>query len=235
MGIIQYTVSQINTLLGKAETSVQPTALTSEAEARSQGDSVLAGAIGTLSGLSTEAKDNLVAAINELFTSASEGKSAIAAAITGRGIAAAASETFAALAAKISQLQPPGYVDPDGYVQKRIANADSITPTGTYATSTYYNTDFGVKIGYMDDGAVMLAMKAGATTKYEYLQFTLASAPSGVTITTVNMGSDSGAGGKAAVIYACILSGVPVGSAISIAMNTRDDTYDYTTCAITVS
>ncbi len=235
MGIIQYTLSQINTLLGKADTSVQPAALTSEAEARSQGDSLLAGAIGTLSDLSTDAKSSLVAAVNELFTSASEGKSAIAAAITGRGIAAAASETFAALAAKISQLQPPGYVDPDSYVQKRITNAGSITPTGTYATNNYYDITYGVKIGYMEGGDVLLSMQAGISTGYEYLNFTLASAPSGVTITAVNMGSDTAVGGKTGVIYACVLSGVPVGSSLAIAMNTRDGNYDYVTCAITVS
>lgn len=65
----------------------------------------LVGNIGSLSGLQTTAKDSLVAAINELFQSASEGKRLIAAAITGKGIDAAATESFQSLASKIDRIQ----------------------------------------------------------------------------------------------------------------------------------
>lgn len=61
-------------------------------------------AVGNLSTLLTTAKGNTVAAINELFTSASNGKSQIAAAITGKGVPASGSDTFAVLAAKIGQI-----------------------------------------------------------------------------------------------------------------------------------
>ena len=61
-------------------------------------------AVGNLSNLMTSAKSNAVAAINELFTSASNGKTQIAAAITGKGVPASGSDTFAQLASKIDQI-----------------------------------------------------------------------------------------------------------------------------------
>ena len=61
-------------------------------------------AVGNLSNLMTSAKSNAVAAINELFTSASNGKSQIAAAITGKGVPASGSDTFSQLATKIGQI-----------------------------------------------------------------------------------------------------------------------------------
>ncbi|MFD1266257.1 hypothetical protein [Paenibacillus motobuensis] len=61
-------------------------------------------AVGTLSSLLTTAKTNTVAAINELFTNVSDGKNAVAAAITGKGVQASGSDTFAQLAAKIGQI-----------------------------------------------------------------------------------------------------------------------------------
>ncbi|WP_059044442.1 tail fiber protein [Paenibacillus rubinfantis] len=66
--------------------------------------STVDNAVGTLSNLLTTAKGNAVAAINELFTSASNGKDAVAAAITGKGVAASGSDTFAQLATKIGQI-----------------------------------------------------------------------------------------------------------------------------------
>ena len=66
MGIIQYTLAQINERLGLAGTAVQPAALSAETTARSQADTALENKIGVLTGLSTAAKGSLVAAINEL-------------------------------------------------------------------------------------------------------------------------------------------------------------------------
>jgi len=61
-------------------------------------------AVGTLSSLLTTDKSNVVKAINELFTNVSNGKTSIAAAITGKGVPALGSDTFAQLAAKIGQI-----------------------------------------------------------------------------------------------------------------------------------
>ena len=59
---------------------------------------------GTLSSLKTSNKNSLVAAINELFQSASDGKSKIADAITGKGVPASATDSYATLANKISSI-----------------------------------------------------------------------------------------------------------------------------------
>lgn len=60
--------------------------------------------LGPLSSLLTTSKGNTVAAINELFTSASNGKTQVAAAITGKGVPASGSDTFPVLAQKIGQI-----------------------------------------------------------------------------------------------------------------------------------
>lgn len=61
--------------------------------------------IGSLLGLRTKDKSNLVAAVNELFTDVSDGKNAVAAAITGKGVQASGSDSFAQLASKISSIR----------------------------------------------------------------------------------------------------------------------------------
>ncbi|AZS14247.1 hypothetical protein [Paenibacillus lutimineralis] len=66
--------------------------------------STVDNAVGTLSSLLTTDKSNVVKAINELFTNVSNGKDAVAAAITGKGVPASGSDTIAQLAAKIGQI-----------------------------------------------------------------------------------------------------------------------------------
>lgn len=74
------------------------------AETPSGAQAKVNAAVGNLASLQTTAKGNAVAAINELFTSASNGKTQIAAAITGKGVPASGSDTFAQLATKIGQI-----------------------------------------------------------------------------------------------------------------------------------
>ncbi|WP_068783203.1 tail fiber protein [Paenibacillus phocaensis] len=76
------------------------------AETPSGAQAKVNAAVGNLASLQTTAKGNTVAAINELFTSASNGKNAVAAAITGKGVPASGSDTFAVLAGKIGQIKP---------------------------------------------------------------------------------------------------------------------------------
>lgn len=61
--------------------------------------------IGTLSQLLTTNKTNLVGSINELFTSVSNGKNSIAAAITSKGVPSQGSDTFAQLTNNINAIQ----------------------------------------------------------------------------------------------------------------------------------
>jgi hypothetical protein len=60
--------------------------------------------IGNLTNLSTTAKDNLVNAVNELFSNVSNSKNLIASAITDMGQQASGSDTFANLALKIRDI-----------------------------------------------------------------------------------------------------------------------------------
>lgn len=234
MSRINYTAAQINNLLAKAETSLQDedyTALegaiaTAKSGAETTAKNYTDGKTGTLSNLATTAKTNLVAAINELFQFASDGKSTIAAAITGMGVSAAASNTWAQLATKIGQIR-------NGWIQPRITNGESVTPTGSYATSTYYNTSFGVKVSYTADGDVIITMKAGTTTNYEKLYFYAASLPSGVTLTNYVPGSNVSM--DAGAIYSCVLSGISRNYSLALAMSTYNSTNDYTRVDITLT
>ena len=142
MATLSYTAAQIDTLLGKADTAVQPTTT------------------GDLSDLATSTKTDSVSAINETFTSVSNGKTAIAAAITDKGVATAASDSFATMAANIASIPAGG-----GYT--KIASVDytvSTTATTGYSIgtialgSTYWTND---KILY-----IRVRDKAGARTNY---------------------------------------------------------------------
>ena len=119
-------------------------------------------------------------------------------------------------------------------IRRWVTNDDSIVPTGSYATSTYYDTTYGVKIGYMADGNILLSMKGGTTAAYEKLHFTLDSAPDGVSI-EIGSSTNSNTSGSAALIYACVLIGIKQEVTISIAMGSVSSANDYTTCAITVT
>lgn len=120
-------------------------------------------------------------------------------------------------------------------ITRLISNDTSITPSGSYATSTYYNTSYGVKIGYMASGDIILSMKGGTSTSYEYLNFVLGTAPSGVSLTWALDTSANYATGKPGIQYACVLSGITQKSSISITMGTRDSTYDYVTVTVNVT
>ena len=99
-------VSDIQSKLAKMETAVGNLA---NLKTSAKGNLVaaineLVDKQGTLSSLKTSNKNSLVAAINELFQSASEGKSKIADAITGKGVPASATDSYATLANKISSI-----------------------------------------------------------------------------------------------------------------------------------
>lgn len=83
--------------------------------------------IGDLTDLQTTDKDSLVDAVNELFTSVSSGKSAIAAAITDKGVATAATDTFADMAQNIEDI-PTGSTP--------VLQTKSVTPTESAQTVT---------------------------------------------------------------------------------------------------
>lgn len=230
MAIINYSASRINELLAAAETAAQPDEVSA---AMQKAEEDINATIGQLSGLETAEKGTVVGAINENFTSAGEGKQTIAAALTGRGQVADGSETFEELSSLIDNLQPADYVDPALFVQRLVTNDEAITPTGTYATSTYYNADYGVKIGYCPDGSILLSMRSGTSTGYENLNFFLSSAPDGVTIERNSTSWDTG--DPAGNLYVCRISGITTRVEIAVAMTEINSSYDYTNCAITIT
>lgn len=67
-----------------------------------------AGKVGDPNILLTENKQTLVEAVNELFISASDGKIAIAAAITGKGVPTEATSSFADMAKNINDIPSTG-------------------------------------------------------------------------------------------------------------------------------
>lgn len=121
---------------------------------------------------------------------------------------------------------------PDKGILPLIANDGSIVPTGTYATATYYNLEYGVKIGYMTNGDVMISMKNGTSTAYENLYFYAASLPSGVTL---NAPSKFGTGNATGMMFVGIISGLTGSANIAIDMSTRDSSHDYVRCDLTIT
>lgn len=89
-----------------------------------------AAQLGDLSTLKTSAKGSTVAAINELFQSASDGKSAVAAAVTGKGVAASSSDTFATLSTKIGNISKDATAAPGDVLAGKTYYKD-LKQTGT--------------------------------------------------------------------------------------------------------
>lgn len=114
-----------------------------------------------------------------------------------------------------------------------VTNDTSIVPTGRYATATYYNQTYGVKVGYCPDGSILLSMQGGTSTSYENIYFTLASAPAGVAIQTNNNTYDTS--GDAGNLFVCWLTGITGKVEISVNMDSYNGTYDYVECAVTIS
>ena len=148
----------------------------------------------------------------------------IATAITGMGVTTSVSDSYQTMANNIQSIETG--------IKRIVANDTSIVPTGTYATSTYYNTSFGVLISYAPNGDVVLTMKGGTTTTYENLYYVLDSAPDGVTMEFVRNTGTSSTSGR---IYSCVLSNIQTLVNIAIAMNSRSSSSDYTQCDITIT
>ena len=120
-----------------------------------------------------------------------------------------------------------------GGIEQLIKNDTSITPTGTYATSVYYDTSYGVKVGYMSNGDVMVSMENGTSSSYKTLRFTEDSLPSGVTLYAPESTGFSFGYNASKTAYCCIISGLTALATLRINMEARSSSY--TTCAITIS
>lgn len=104
--------------------------------------------------------------------------------------------------------------------------------TGTYATdlsTRTYSWAFNPTAGH-----VLLVLQGANTVSYENVRFSLASAPAGITLLsnyTSNFDTSDPVGG----MFGCIIQGVTAPINVSIAVNTRDTTYDFVLAALTVT
>ena len=144
MATLSYTAAQIDAALAKADTAVQPETT------------------GDLDNLATSTKTNLVAAINETFTSVSSGKTLIAAAITDKGVTTAATDSFSTMATNIAAIPSGG-----GSSYTKIASQDFTADTTSTSTNSLGTMSLGstgwtsAKILY-----IRIRDKAGARNGY---------------------------------------------------------------------
>lgn len=96
--------------------------------------SALDDKIGELSELPTDDKSSVVSALTEVFTSAGNGKAAVAAAITGKGVPTSASDTFAQMAENIGEIETG--ITPTG--------TKVISANGTYDVTAYAQASVNV-------------------------------------------------------------------------------------------
>ncbi|WP_218103730.1 pyocin knob domain-containing protein [Paenibacillus hemerocallicola] len=123
-----------------------------------------AGNQGNSDSLLTSSK-SVVGAINELFTSASNGKSAVATAITGMGQAASGSDTYAQLASKISAISTDANAT-TGQVLSGQTFYSSGLKTGTMPNRGAPTLTAGQSIpsGYYSGGSVAESQYSGIAT-----------------------------------------------------------------------
>lgn len=138
---------------------------------------------------------------------------------------------------------------PNGHVLKvkHTPNADSniitkfiasTSVTGTYATSTYYDTDFGVQIGYINNTDIVLMIRSGTkNTAYEDFSFGLSSAPAGITCFDDERSNYMSTDGRAGYLSVQIFRGFNISKQynISIDMRNRNATNDYILCDVTIT
>lgn len=109
----------------------------------------------------------------------------------------------------------------------------SFTINGDYATSTCY-TAAGSGYGILPNGDVVIFIQGGTSTSYEHIYFHAYS----LTGATAGVGFDVSAwdtSDPVQAVYACVLTGVSAGRAITVALDNRDSTYDYVRANITVA
>lgn len=113
--IIDVAITNINKGLVSDEEKAAWEAKETPAGAQAKADAAEAAAkvytdtyVGDKNNLLTTDQSTIVAAVNELFTSVSDGKTLIAASITDKGIPADGSDTFAVLAGKIQDIPSGG-------------------------------------------------------------------------------------------------------------------------------
>lgn len=185
----------------------------------------LSESIGTLAELETTSKDNLVSAVNELFTYAGEAKRGAVAVLTAHGADVSETDDWDTLLEAM---------DAQFDAWRLISNDDAIVPTGSYANATYYNVNFGIKISYAPDGDVVVTVKGGTSTAYENIIFTLTTSISGVTLSQGAETTWNASVSPVGHVYSCVISGITKKASMAVEFSNINATNDTTTCAITL-
>lgn len=109
---------------------------------------------------------------------------------------------------------------------------NSITYTGTYATSTYFNVT-GSFATITDDDRLIIIMQGGTSTAYENIYFSVASKPTNVTF--VGQSIYNYASASTGQYYCAIFKGITKSVNIAIDMSSVNATYDYVTASVTIT
>lgn len=154
-------------------------------------------------------------------------RDALAANLASKGQSASNTELLDTLVPKVLNLKPSNYVQGVEYY------ITSLTFSGTYATATYF-TQADCSCFRDAAGRIALVMKGGTSTSYENLYFTLTDS-SGLGVTLAGQSVYSYASASAGQYYVSVLTGITKPVKIAVAMDARNATSDYVTCAITVT
>lgn len=114
--------------------------------------------------------------------------------------------------------------------QGLINPVSSFSITGTYATSTYYDS---TKSGYAitPEGDIIIYIKT-ASTAYEHIYYYAGSVASGITLEESISSWDTA---DPVAIYACRLKGITSQISITVNLDTINSSYDYVRANLTVT
>ena len=154
-------------------------------------------------------------------------RDALATNLSARGQSASNTELLDTLVPKVLNLKPANYVQGVEYY------ITSLTFSGTYATATYF-TQADCSCFRDAAGRIALVMKGGTTTTYENLYFTLTDS-SGLGVTLAGQSVYNYSSASAGQYHVAVLSGITKPVKLAVAMDSRNSTSDYVTCAITVT
>ncbi len=133
------------------DSKTNKTAYLKDEEARTQLGEIT-NKTGDISKLETTNKTNLVSAINEVFQSASNGKSAIVTALTGKGIVATENDTFLQLAEKIGTISEKGNTF---NITNNLTNCSNNNSKTTIEEYNSYKANINADTGYRLDSVAI--------------------------------------------------------------------------------
>ena len=106
----------------------------------------------------------------------------------------------------------------------------SITTSGSYDSSSYHGACYAA---IDSNGNLLLVVTGGTNTLYESIYFADGTLPSGVSLENQSYYKSTSI--SASLAYIAVFSGVTSSVNISLAFDSRNSTYDYVTCTVTIT